>query len=196
MWSVNNLGRLINSESGHSLWANPPLILNLPFGSIFKVMSDTSKQNYELAYHITANLEDAEVQKNREELEKTITSHGGVVSFAKNPDRIRLAYPLKHQTSSYFGFFNFVLEMPEAINEIRDEIKMNNNILRFLILKHESRPKAEKEDMIRRMAQAERRKLKAVKDTEKPASQKAEPKMGKEEEKALDTKLEEILEKI
>lgn len=159
-------------------------------------MSDTSKQNYELAFHITANLEDADVQKNREELEKIITSHGGVISFAKDAERIRLAYPIAHQTSSYFGYFNFILESPESINQIRDDVKMNNNILRFLILKHEARPKAEKEDMIRRMAQAERRKLRAVKDAEKPAGQKAEPKMGKEEEKALESKLEEILEKI
>ena len=159
-------------------------------------MSDTDKQNYELAFHITANLEDADVQKNRQDLEKIITSHGGVVSFAKDPDKIRLAYPVKHETSSYFGYFNFILETPESVDQIRDEVKMNNNVLRFLILKHESRPKAEKEDMIRRMAQAERRKQRAAKDPEKTAGQKAETKMGKEDEKALDSKLEEILEKI
>ncbi|MBI2064917.1 MAG: 30S ribosomal protein S6 [Candidatus Yanofskybacteria bacterium] len=159
-------------------------------------MTDLSKQNYELAFHITANLEDADVQKNRQELERIITSHGGVVSFAKDPDRIRLAYPIKHQTSSYFGFFNFILDVPEAVDQIRDEVKMNGNVLRFLILKHEARPKAEKEDMIRRMAQAERRKVRAAKDLEKTTSQKTEPKMGAEEEKALDSKLEEILEKI
>ena len=77
-----------------------------------------------------------------------------------------------------FGFFNFTLEVPESSNEIRDEVKLNNNILRFLILKHEARPKSEKEDMIRRMAQAERRKLRAIKDAEKPAGQKAEPIRG------------------
>jgi len=172
------------------------LLFKPEFDNIHQVMSDTSKQNYELAFHIIPNLEDADVQKNRQELEKIITSHGGVISFAKDPDRIRLAYPVKHQTASYFGYFNFILELPESINQIRDEVKMNNNILRFLILKHEARPKAEKEDMIRRMAQAERRKVRAAKDLEKTTSQKAEPKMGAEEEKALDNKLEEILEKI
>jgi len=159
-------------------------------------MTDLSKQNYELAFHITANLEDADVQKNRQDLEKVITSRGGVISFAKDPDRIRLAYPIKHQTSSYFGYFNFILESPESINEICDEVKANNSVLRFLILKHEARPKAEKEDMIRRMAQAERRKARAAKGPEKTVGQKAEPKMGEAEEKALDSKLEEILEKI
>ena len=66
-------------------------------------MSDTDRQNYELGYHISVNLNEAEVQKTKMELEKIITSNGGAVSYSKEPEKIRLAYPIRHQTSSYFA---------------------------------------------------------------------------------------------
>lgn len=157
-------------------------------------MSDTSKQYYELAYHISSNLEEADVQKTRQDLEKIITSHGGLISFAKDPEKIRLAYPIKHQMTAFFGHFNFTLESPdEAVVPIRDEIRLNPNILRFLFLKHMAQPKADKEDLIRRLAMAEKRRARTMKQAEKPAGQKeASP----ADEKAIDEKLEEIIEKL
>ena len=152
------------------------------------------KQNYELAFHVTANLEEADVQKTRQELEKIVTSHGGNISFSKDPERIRLAYPINHQTSSYFGYLNFNLESPEAANQIRDEVKSNLNVVRYLILKHESKPKAEKENLANQLAIAEKRRLRATKSAEKSGLPKAEgPKMVEGE---LDKKLEEIIEKL
>ena len=156
-------------------------------------MSDTAKQTYELAFHISSSLEDADVQKTRQDLEKLITSHGGVISFSKDPEKIRLAYPIKHQLYVNFGFMNFNLESPEAINTIRDEVRLNPSILRFLILKHEEESKKRKEDVIRRIASAERRKAR-LKQAEKAVGPKTEE--SKADEKEIDDKLEEILEKV
>ena len=156
-------------------------------------MSDTDRQNYELAFHITSNLEEADVQKTRQELEKILTSNGGVISFAKDPERVRLAYPIKHQTNAFFGHFNFNLESPdESVVKIRDELRLSPNVLRFLILKYKLQPKADKEDLVRRMAMAEKRRVRAIKQTEKPAHKEVSP----ADEKAIDEKLEEIIEKL
>ena len=157
-------------------------------------MSDTiEKQIYELAYHLNSSLEEADVQKTRQDLEKIVTSHGGIVLFSKDPERFRLSYPIKHQMNTYFGYFNFNLESIEDVpNQIRDELKMNHNILRSLILKVE--PKNEKEDLAHKLAIAEKRRIRALKQAEKAVGPKTEaPKM---DEKAVDEKLEEIIEKL
>ncbi|MDP3696940.1 MAG: 30S ribosomal protein S6 [Candidatus Taylorbacteria bacterium] len=157
-------------------------------------MADTLKQNYELAFQISSNLEEADVQKTRQELEKAVTSHGGVVSFSKDLERTRLAYPIKHQTNAFFGYLNFNLESGEAVHQIRDELRLNPHILRFLILKQEEESKMKQEDVIRRLAIAEKRRIRAMKQAEKPAASKGET--PKASEKEIDEKLEEIIEKL
>lgn len=151
------------------------------------------KQNYELAFHISSNLGEADVQKMCQDLEKLATSHGGVILFTRNPERFRLAYPIKHQANAFFGYFNFGLELPESVNQIRDELRLNNNILRFLILKQEPESKKKKEeDLVRKMAMAERRKAR-TRAAEKAVPKTEAPKM---DEGAIEKKLEEIIEKL
>ncbi len=157
-------------------------------------MAELSNQYYELAFHISSNLEEADVQKTRQDLEKMVTSNGGVITFAKDPEKIRLAYPIKHQMNAYFGHFNFTLAVPEdSVQKIRDEIRLNNNVLRFLILKHMPQPKADKEDLVRRLAMAEKRRVRAMKAAEKPVGHKE---VAPADEKAIDEKLEEIIDKL
>ena len=156
-------------------------------------MSDAIKQNYELAFHITQNIDEAGVQKTYQELEKFVTSHGGIVLFSKEPEKIRLAYPIKHQAGSYFGFFNFNLESSESVNQIRDELRLSPNIIRFLVLKLKEESKKKKEDIVRRMAVAEKRRARIMKPAEKPGASKDLPKV---DEKEIDEKLEEIIEKL
>src|SRR3989344_1771094 len=116
-------------------------------------MSDLDKKNYELAFHIIPNLEEADVQKTKQELEKTVISRGGTVLFSKDPERTRLAYPIKHQGNAYFGYLNFNLESsePETVSQIRDELRLNQNVLRFLILRQEEF-KSEKESLANKIA--------------------------------------------
>ena len=155
-------------------------------------MTDLAKQNYELAFHISSTLDEADVQKTRQDLEKNITSHGGTVSFAKDPERIRLAYPINHQLSSFFGFFNFNLESPESVQQIRDELRLNQSVLRFLILRHDELSKTKKEDIVRRLAASEKRRAR----TAKPDKQTIKTQQPKADEKVIDEKLEEIIEKL
>ena len=155
-------------------------------------MLEQVKQNYELAFHLTSNLEEADVQKTRQELEKSITSHGGAVSFAKDPERTRLAYPIDHQLNAFFGFFNFNLESPESVQQVRDDIRLNPNVLRFIILKIKDESKAKQEGIVRRLAMAEKRRVRTI----KPEKTATKPLAPKADEKLLEEKLEEIIEKL
>ena len=155
-------------------------------------MLDQAKQNYELAFHISPTLDEADVQKTKQDLEKYITSHGGVVSFAKDPERTRLAYPINHQLNAFFCFFDFNLESPESVQQVRDELRQNPNIVRFLILKIKEESKAKQEGIVRRLAMAEKRRTRIV----KPDKQTTKPLAPKADEKIIDEKLEEIIEKL
>ncbi|OGM97229.1 MAG: 30S ribosomal protein S6 [Candidatus Yanofskybacteria bacterium RIFCSPHIGHO2_01_FULL_39_8b] len=156
-------------------------------------MADLSKQYYELAFHISSNLEEADVQNTKQELERAITSNGGIISFAKELERIRLAYPIKHQTNAFFGYFNFNLELPEEpLDKIKDYLRSSQDVLRFLILKHEPEPKMDKKNLVRKMAAVERRKIKTVQQ-EKLSTKQEGPRA---DEGAIDQKLEEIIEQL
>lgn len=158
-------------------------------------MLDQVKQNYELAFHLNSNLEEADVQKTRQELDKLITSHGGAISFAKDPERARIAYPIKHQSNTFFGYFNFNLESPESVQSIRDEVRSNPNVLRFLILKLKEESKAKKEGIVRRLAMAEKRRARTIKP-ERPTIKPPASPVSKADEKLIDERLEEIIEKL
>lgn len=155
---------------------------------------DGIKQNYELAFHVVSSLEEAEARKLAQDLERSVTSKGGVVSFSKEPEKIRLSYPIKHQTGAYFGFFNFNLESPESVNQVRDELRLNPAVLRFIILKLKEESKKKKEDIVRRMVMAEKKRARMMKPAEKPGVPKSE--IPKVDEKAIEEKLEEIIEKL
>jgi ribosomal protein S6 len=152
-----------------------------------------NKQTYELAFHISSALDEAGVQKARQDLEHSITSRGGVILYSKDPEKIRLAYPIKHQLNAFFGFFNFNLEELDSVNKIRDDLRLNHDVLRFIILKQEEEAKISKEDVIRRLAASEKRKMRAVKQAAEKVGQKEGLKL---DEKQIDDKLEEIIEKL
>ena len=99
-------------------------------------------QLYELAYHIEPEVEAAQVPAIKEEIEKLITNEGGVVAYSKEPEHIRLSYPIKHDRMSYFGYVQFtVADRENAIAHIDEQLRLNNHIMRHLIVKLEERRK-------------------------------------------------------
>jgi ribosomal protein S6 len=51
----------------------------------------------------------------------------------KKVEKINLAYPIKHQTSAFFGFIDFQV-LPRDIVEIDKILKQDKNLLRFMII--------------------------------------------------------------
>ncbi|OGN08606.1 MAG: hypothetical protein A3J46_02795 [Candidatus Yanofskybacteria bacterium RIFCSPHIGHO2_02_FULL_41_11] len=93
------------------------------------------KTIYELAFHLNPDLEEARAQQLAQSIESCVTSSGGIISFKKEPERTRLSYPIKHKRQAYFGYIHFNLDLPEKLANIDEEVRHNNDILRYLTVK-------------------------------------------------------------
>lgn len=148
--------------------------------SIIKVL----QTNYELAFHINPNLEEAKVKETKEKIENIITSNKGIVSYSKEPEKIRLSYDIKHHGNSFFSYIQFNLSELQALDELNEHIKLNPDILRYLIIKLPS-DLQKKQSMLKQVKMKERQEKRAQTKTTTPV-------IG--ENKELDKKLEEIIE--
>src|SRR3989344_9568738 len=97
-----------------------------------EVQENTTK-NYELAFHLTPDLNDDEAKKEAVLIEDMVKKTGGMVVFFKEPARTRLSYPIKQKGAGYFSFINFS-SGPEAIEKINGDMKTQNNVLRHMII--------------------------------------------------------------
>ena len=141
------------------------------------------QQNYELAFHLNPNLEEAKVQETKQALEKGITDRNGNVLFSREPEKIRLSYQIDHNDNAFFGYIQFTVEnAEEALKELNDELKLNNDILRYMIIKVPS------------AGQRREAVLKQVKAKERAERRSKEEKIATPEEtKEMEKKLEDIL---
>lgn len=98
-------------------------------------MIDKDKIIYELAFHLNPDVEESKVQQMAQQIEEYVTSNGGIISFKKEPEKARLSYPIKHKKSAYFGYLHFTLGSPESLTKINEQVKLNNDVLRYLIVK-------------------------------------------------------------
>jgi ribosomal protein S6 len=147
------------------------------------MFTELTQTNYELAFHLNPNLEEAKVQEIRQSIESIITSNKGVVSYSKEPEKTHLSYELKHFGHSLFGYIQFNLSESQALDELNEQLKLNPEVLRYLIIKLPS-DLQKKQSMLKQIKMKERQ--------EKRAQAKAvTPKAG--ENKELDKKLEELI---
>jgi len=137
---------------------------------------------YELAFHLNPDLEEAQVKQSAQNIENYITSNGGVVSFKKEPEKIRLSYLIKHRKLAYFGYYHFSLELVEELIKIDEQARLDKDILRYMIIKTPAGLDKAKPRF---------RPQKPKVATEKPAE-----KQTPEESKELEKQLEGILENL
>lgn len=90
--------------------------------------------NYELAYHLNPEIEESEMKNQVQELEKALTENGATVLISREPKKRPLSYPIRKKNYSYFGVLDFNAS-PEATEKINSRIKLQNQVLRFLVLK-------------------------------------------------------------
>jgi ribosomal protein S6 len=97
---------------------------------------------YEVSYLLLPSLALEQVPAKVTALKEMLTSVGGEVISDENPILIDLAYPMtkvvgttRHKcTTGYFGWIKFELTK-EGIGEVKKSLDMNNEILRYLIIK-------------------------------------------------------------
>ena len=145
-----------------------------------------TQTNYELAFHLNPNLEEAKVSEIKQNIENIITSNKGVISYSKEPENIRLSYEIKYIGNSFFGYIQFNASESKTMDDLNEHLKLNPDVLRYLIIKLPS-DLQKKQSMLKQIKMRE--------GQEKRAQAKAiAPKTG--ENKELDKKLEEIIEQL
>ena len=100
--------------------------------------NNIERRNYELAFHIKQSLQESEAVRIKDELENLVRSGGGVVSFSRTPEKTRLSYPIGHERASYFGYIQFSLENSEALEIFNEPLKLNTNIIRYILIATET----------------------------------------------------------
>lgn len=99
---------------------------------------------YEIGYHIIPTVKEEDIEKTVGEIRSGIEKSAGQVSFVAEgaPSLIKLAYPMSVRSGEkyteydrgYFGWIKF--EAPASIvSVLNDSLKVNANILRFIIWK-------------------------------------------------------------
>jgi ribosomal protein S6 len=123
-----------------------------------------------------------------DDVNKTLTSHRCELIESGVLNRMRLAYPIKKETAGFFGYYHFLAE-PSAIEKIKNELDLNFNVLRFLIIT----PPAEKQ--LPSAAKIEKRRKQVVSKEIEPKAEikKPMPAPSVLTNEALEKKLEEIL---
>ena len=92
---------------------------------------------YEIMFIVKATLEETALNNITKEVQKLITDNKSKVIEFKDMGRKKLAYPINKEVSGFYYLMN-VEAASEAIQEFDRKLRINENILRHLILKTES----------------------------------------------------------
>ena len=92
---------------------------------------------YEIMFIVKATLEEAELNNVTKEVQSLITDNKSKVIEFKDMGRKKLAYPINKEVSGFYYLMN-VEATHEVIREFDRRLRINENILRHLILKKES----------------------------------------------------------
>ncbi len=103
-------------------------------------------RDYELMLVMHPTISDEEMPGALDEIAGYIMSRGGTIQEYQLEapwGRRRLAYPINDQTEGFYTLFRYQAD-PGVAAEIDRELKLNENVLRFLV----TRPQVEKVDVV------------------------------------------------
>lgn len=92
---------------------------------------------YEIMFIVKATLDESQINNIAKEAQKLIADNKSKVIEFKELGRKKLAYPINKEVSGFYFLMN-VEATKEAIQEFGRKLRINENILRHLILKKES----------------------------------------------------------
>lgn len=90
-------------------------------------------RTYELLSIIKPNIDSDEYDKLVSKIEETITSLDGKVVSTDKIGRKKLSFDIKDFRDGYFTVNNFEME-PNQINKFNRQLRLNENILRIMLL--------------------------------------------------------------
>jgi len=91
-------------------------------------------KKYEITFIVRPDLGDEEINKTAEELKKLLKKEKATLISEKAEGQKELAYEIKKYTTGYYFFYE-VEASNEAIFEFDRVAKINENLLRHLIIK-------------------------------------------------------------
>ena len=91
---------------------------------------------YELAVVVSAKIEDDERAQVIEKVKALVERFGGQISDVDEWGKRRLAYEVQHMKEAFYYFIQFDAE-PAAPAEIEDNIRIMENIVRFLCVRQD-----------------------------------------------------------
>ena len=94
-------------------------------------------KKYEVMYILKANLEDAKRQEVMDGLHAIITSNNGTIENVDEWGLKEFAYEIEDEKKGYYVVVN-VTANNEGIAEFDRLARINNNVVRFLIVKEEA----------------------------------------------------------
>ncbi len=92
----------------------------------------TTKQ-YELAYHIVPDIEEAALERQVQDIEGLISQQSGSIVTSQKPKKVHLSYPIRHFHYAHFGVINFN-GPTDIVQNLTTQMKLQGSILRYLIL--------------------------------------------------------------
>src|SRR3990167_4859010 len=100
----------------------------------------SERQQYELAFHLLPSFTENQIEEKRREIEGLISKNGGIVGRYGEIKKMRLAYPIKKEQFSNFGYIEFSAPQ-NTIREINKKIMLDDGILRHLVIKKKEEKK-------------------------------------------------------
>ncbi len=91
-------------------------------------------KKYEIMYIVNASLEDAARNEVMNGLHKIITDNSGSIEKVEEWGVKEFAYEIKHMNKGYYVVIN-VEANNEGIHEFERLARINNNIVRFMVVK-------------------------------------------------------------
>lgn len=89
-------------------------------------MDKDDKKEYEIAFLLVS-------PEKEEGVAKILQDNEAEIFHQKSVNKINLAYPIKKHDSAYFGFYHFRASR-DGISKIRETLRLNSDVLRFLIV--------------------------------------------------------------
>ncbi|MCX6384668.1 MAG: 30S ribosomal protein S6 [Actinobacteria bacterium] len=93
-------------------------------------------RNYEIMLVFDASLEEDAIGKELKKVTSIVEKGKGTITDSQKWGVRKLAYPIKHQENGYYHLINFT-SSETVVNEIDRVNKINDKLLRHLIVKEE-----------------------------------------------------------
>jgi small subunit ribosomal protein S6 len=95
---------------------------------------NTDLHEYEVVYVAQSSLDDASVTALHERFAQTVVTYGGQVTSTEPWGRRNLAYPIKKNFNGHYVLQRFQIP-PQGTNELERFLRLNEDVLRYLIVR-------------------------------------------------------------